>query len=287
MTKISIADTRVRMRPTLKLLQLIEEHKDTINEIPENLAKVLKTNGFHIENSIELLGSDSINKEHIDLKMLRRVEELVDEDLPKTNSPKANHDCKETKETKLIATENFLYLSDLRWLKLWLTQLREKKGLDIFLHDLIDTCGLYLPMNEVIERNPELEARCQRLREQQQNKEYLDMTKNVDSTLKYVPEDTIAYQVKAMNSQMIAVLQFIFSVAAGFVFGFLGLELIFGGIEFGLRLVLGIFCALVIGVAEMYFLLKKLNEEEKAMASLKKSTEPVKKNEKMLKPHSE
>lgn len=285
MTKISIADTRVRVRPTLKLLQLIEEHKDTITEIPENLTKVLKTNGFHIENGIDLLDSDSIKKEHIDLKLLRSVEELLDKDVSKTDSPKANHNC-EDKETELNATENFLYLSDLRWLKLWLTQLREKKGLDIFLYDLIENCRLYLPMNEVIKRNPELEARCQRLREQQQNKEYLDMTKNVDSTLKYVPEDTIAYQVKAMNSQMIAVLQFIFSVAAGFVFGFLGLELIFGGLEFGLRLVLGIFCALVIGVAEMYFLLKKLNEEEKAISSFKNLTDPVK-NEKILKPHIE
>lgn len=193
MTKISIADTRVRVRPTLKLLQLIEEHKDTITEIPENLTKVLKTNGFHIENGIDLLDSDSIKKEHIDLKLLRSVEELLDKDVSKTDSPKANHNC-EDKETELNATENFLYLSDLRWLKLWLTQLREKKGLDIFLYDLIENCRLYLPMNEVIKRNPELEARCQRLREQQQNKEYLDMTKNVDSTLKYVPEDTIAYQ---------------------------------------------------------------------------------------------
>nr|XP_014097681.2 uncharacterized protein LOC106622878 isoform X1 [Bactrocera oleae] len=285
MTKISIADTRVRVRPTLKLLQLIEQHKDTITEIPENVTKVLKTNGFHIENGIDLLDSDSIKKEHIDLKLLRSVEELLDKNVSKTDSPKANHNC-EDKETELNATENFLYLSDLRWLKLWLTQLREKKGLDIFLYDLIENCRLYLPMNEVIKRNPELEARCQRLREQQQNKEYLDMTKNVDSTLKYVPEDTIAYQVKAMNSQMIAVLQFIFSVAAGFVFGFLGLELIFGGLEFGLRLVLGIFCALVIGVAEMYFLLKKLNEEEKAISSFKNLTDPVK-NEKILKPHIE
>lgn len=193
MTKISIADTRVRVRPTLKLLQLIEQHKDTITEIPENLTKVLKTNGFHIENGIDLLDSDSIKKEHIDLKLLRSVEELLDKDVSKTDSPKANHNC-EDKETELNATENFLYLSDLRWLKLWLTQLREKKGLDIFLYDLIENCRLYLPMNEVIKRNPELEARCQRLREQQQNKEYLDMTKNVDSTLKYVPEDTIAYQ---------------------------------------------------------------------------------------------
>lgn len=286
MTKISIADTRVRVQPTLKLLQFIEEHKDTITEIPENVRKVLKTNGFHIESGIELLGSDSIKKENIDLKLLRHVEEVADMDVPKANPPKAKHNP-EDNETELNAAVEFLYLSDLRWLKMWLTELREKKGLDIFLHDLIENCCMHLPMNEIIERNPELEERCQRLREQQQNKEYLDMTKNVDSTLKYVPEDTIAYQVKAMNSQMIAVLQFIFSVAAGFVFGFLGLELIFGGLEFGLRLVLGIFCALVIGVAEMYFLLKKLSEEEKAISSFKKSAQPVKKNEQMLKAHIE
>ncbi|XP_011194749.2 transmembrane protein 199 [Zeugodacus cucurbitae] len=286
MTKISIADTRVRVQPSRKLLQLIEEHKDIITEIPENLKKVLKTNGFHIESGIELLGSDSIKKEEIDLKLLRQVEELLDEDAPKAIPPKANRNSGD-QETELNAGGEFLYLSDLRWVKSWLKQLREKKGLDIYLSDLIENCRLHLPMNEVIERNPELEARCQRLREQQQNREYLDMTKNVDATLKYVPEDTIAYQVKAMNSQMIAVLQFIFSVAAGFVFGFLGLELIFGGIEFGLRLVLGISCALVIGVAEMYFLIKKLNEEEKAISSFKKTTEPVKKNEKILKPHIE
>lgn len=60
---------------------------------------------------------------------------------------------------------------------------------------------------------------------------------------------------------MIAVLQFIFSVLAGFAFGFIGVELIIGNLDFGFRLLLGVICALVIALAEIYFLAKKLNED--------------------------
>lgn len=56
-------------------------------------------------------------------------------------------------------------------------------------------------------------------------------------------------------------MQFIFSVAAGFAFGFIGVELIVGNLDFGFRLLLGIIVALVIALAEIYFLAKKLNEE--------------------------
>jgi len=62
---------------------------------------------------------------------------------------------------------------------------------------------------------------------------------------------------------LIAVAQFIFSVISGFVFGFLGVELIIGDLDFGFRLLLGIICALVIALAEIYFLAKKLIEEER------------------------
>lgn len=67
--------------------------------------------------------------------------------------------------------------------------------------------------------------------------------------------------VKQMNKQMIAVLQFIFSVAAGFAFGFIGLELMIGDLDFGFRLLMGIIIALIIALAEIYFLAKKLNED--------------------------
>lgn len=64
-----------------------------------------------------------------------------------------------------------------------------------------------------------------------------------------------------MNRQLIAVAQFIFSVAAGFAFGFIGVELLVGNLDFGFRLLLGIICALIIALAEIYFRAKKLNEE--------------------------
>lgn len=66
--------------------------------------------------------------------------------------------------------------------------------------------------------------------------------------------------MKQINKQLIAIAQFIFSVITGFVFGFLGIELIIGNLDFGFRLLLGIICALVIALAELYFLAKKLNE---------------------------
>lgn len=64
-----------------------------------------------------------------------------------------------------------------------------------------------------------------------------------------------------MNRHLVAVFQFIMSVIAGFVFGFIGIELLIGNLDFGFRLLLGIICALTIALAELYFLAKKLNED--------------------------
>lgn len=64
-----------------------------------------------------------------------------------------------------------------------------------------------------------------------------------------------------MNRQLIAVLQFIVSVGAGFAFGFIGVELIIGELDFGFRLLLGVICALTIALAEIYFLAKQLADD--------------------------
>lgn len=45
------------------------------------------------------------------------------------------------------------------------------------------------------------------------------------------------------------------------MFGFKGIEWSIGSLDFGFRLLLGVMCALVIALAEIYFLAKKLNEE--------------------------
>lgn len=79
------------------------------------------------------------------------------------------------------------------------------------------------------------------------------------------------FVVKEINKQLIAIAQFIFSVVTGFVFGFLGIELIIGNLDFGFRLLLGIMCALIIALAELYFLAKKLNENLQLETKVKTS----------------
>uniref|UniRef100_A0A182NFZ7 Endoplasmic reticulum-based factor for assembly of v-atpase n=1 Tax=Anopheles dirus TaxID=7168 RepID=A0A182NFZ7_9DIPT len=154
-----------------------------------------------------------------------------------------------------------LSLDDVKWLYGTLHEMRQTDATVPYLHTLLAGCSLKLPENPIQERNPELEARCQRLRKEQEDREYHRMTKNVDSVRKHMPEDTLSYQMKQINRHLIAVAQFLFSVAAGFAFGFIGIELLIGQLDFGFRLLLGIIIALVIALAEIYFLAKKLNEE--------------------------
>lgn len=123
---------------------------------------------------------------------------------------------------------------------------------------------LELPVPDVAPRNPVLEKRCQRLRREQEDREYRSMTKMVDSSRYKEPEESIAYQMKQINRQLIGVVQFVFSVVAGFAFGFSGLELLIGDLDMGFRLMCGISIALVIAVAEIYFLLQHINFSEEA-----------------------
>lgn len=63
-----------------------------------------------------------------------------------------------------------------------------------------------------------------------------------------------------MNRQLIGILQVLISIGTGFVFGFIGLNWVIGPMDPGFRLLLGLFCAAIIGVAELYFFIKKLND---------------------------
>ncbi|XP_035788002.1 uncharacterized protein LOC118464644 [Anopheles albimanus] len=166
-----------------------------------------------------------------------------------------------TDDTKPASMKHCLGLADIRWLFNVLTEMRKVDSTVPFLHVLLADCPLVMPENPVQERNPVLEARCQLLRKQQEERDYNRMTKNVDSIRKHMPEETIGYQVKQINRHLIAVAQFLFSVAAGFAFGFIGIGLIVGQMDFGVRLLLGIVIALIIALAEIYFLAKRLNAE--------------------------
>ncbi|TGZ53413.1 transmembrane protein 199 [Temnothorax longispinosus] len=165
---------------------------------------------------------------------------------------------KKSKKEKIASAT--LKIEDLKWLNGYLKEHRKTATQKIYLHELFDDSDVILPTPKETPRNPELEARIRKLTAQQNAREYQAMTKSIDSVRKFLPEDSIAYQMKEINKQLIAVAQFVFSVIAGFAFGFIGVELIIGDLDFGFRLLLGIICALIIALAEIYFLALKLNE---------------------------
>lgn len=203
---------------------------------------------------------ESIEDPSIKIKPNKKLIEFICKNVKKTSStPPIIIALK--KSTKDKQKDILLKLDELKWLNKYLEEYRTTNMESIYLHELLEEDDIKLPTPKIIPRNPELEARTQKLKAQQDAIKYKAMTKNVDTATMKLPEDSISYQMKQINKQLIAVAQFVFSVLAGFAFGFIGVELIVGNLDFGFRLLLGIICALIIALAEIYFLAIKLNED--------------------------
>jgi hypothetical protein len=97
--------------------------------------------------------------------------------------------------TQKDSDDAHLCLSDIKWLQHQFVTSYDSNKLNSF-HDLIMGCDVKLPQPEVEPRNQELEARIQRLKAEQANREYKAMTKNVDTVRVHEPEETISYQSK-------------------------------------------------------------------------------------------
>lgn len=89
-----------------------------------------------------------------------------------------------------------LKIEDLKWLNKYLKERRKTAKEKVYLHELIDDSDVILPTPKETPRNPELEARIQKLTAQQNAREYQAMTKSIDSVRKFLPEDSVAYQSK-------------------------------------------------------------------------------------------
>ncbi|RUS82352.1 hypothetical protein EGW08_009867 [Elysia chlorotica] len=127
------------------------------------------------------------------------------------------------------------------------------EGETIFLHEMIEGADL-VPQQPVLPpRNPELEARIQKLKIEEENKEYERMTRNVQSRGK----QNFSFQedVKSMNRQMIAMLNFALTVVAGFAFGYKGTELVYGNI-FAMQMMSGLILGTVVFFVDLYFILR-------------------------------
>lgn len=126
---------------------------------------------------------------------------------------------------------------------------------------LLLSCSLNLPSPVFPERNPELEARCLKLKAEQEERDYRAITTNVRRD-RDPQEEPIKKQFKEINNFLLLIVQFVVSVVCSFMFGFLGPYYLYGKTDLGGRLLFGIICAFIVGCADMYFVIRQMLEED-------------------------
>lgn len=94
----------------------------------------------------------------------------------------------QTLKDKLDSEDSLKLLFDeIRWI-------RENLEFSSPFHEWLANCTIELPKPPITPRNPELEARVQRLKLEQQERDYQSMTRNVDSVRVKYPDESIASQ---------------------------------------------------------------------------------------------
>ena len=139
-----------------------------------------------------------------------------------------------------------------------------KTDSDIPFHELLQGCEIVLPEPKFAERNPELEARIQKLKVEQENKEYRQMTSSLTAFgfPKQTSDVSIAKQMKELNNYLLLVFQFVVSVVTAFAAGFLAPYYFYGMLDMGSRLICGVIFAFVVAVADLYFIIRYFLQSE-------------------------
>jgi len=183
-------------------------------------------------------------------------------------------------ELKTSASDNLITNADLRWIGNYMKQVCYSASFFLFdptstkysfqhpdgkhyLHEMVKGCVLELPSpSPPPARSPELENRLKRLRKEQEQRQYDKMVKNVAYTSQANSDESFAAEMKVVNSQLLEVMGFAISLFAAFMFGFVGINYMIGPLDMGVRFLLGVIIALIVAVAELYFLARILGDYE-------------------------
>lgn len=221
MSKGSIKNPAIQIEPSARLIELIKSLKDQKLELTENIHEIY---AFHTkdkhkraitkkvipkesltksENEVleNLSKSDAVDDNKLNECLMKLSLQLGegdgsgDEDIETLSAHKVNKGKSNKSKGKEGSTKKLLLnLNDLKWLHAYLNTKRKSDAAVGYLHEALEGSKLILPQNEIIERNPELEARCKRLRREQEDREYSNMTRNVDCSRQHLPDETISYQ---------------------------------------------------------------------------------------------
>uniref|UniRef100_A0AAQ5ZZA2 Transmembrane protein 199 n=1 Tax=Amphiprion ocellaris TaxID=80972 RepID=A0AAQ5ZZA2_AMPOC len=179
--------------------------------------------------------------------------ENTDSSLPQT--------LREELQELLDKREIKLSFSTARKLKKYL----QDEGHPFYLHELLEDSSLYLP--EVVKppRNPELVARLEKIKAKLANEEYNRITRNVNTQVDS-PEINrngiladFGGQVRSVKALLVTVFNFLVTVVATFACSYMGSQYLFT--EIAARVISAVIAASVVGLAELYVLVRTMEGE--------------------------
>ncbi|XP_038058669.1 transmembrane protein 199-like [Patiria miniata] len=125
----------------------------------------------------------------------------------------------------------------------------------MYLHQLMEGSEVFFPPLPQPKRNPELVARLERLRAEQANREYQQMTKSVSNNIAgNSPIGNVGQELKSVQGQLMNVFNVFLTIVGAFVFGFMAMY--YAGQSLTARVLCGLAVALVVATADLYFLIK-------------------------------
>ncbi|XP_015245381.1 PREDICTED: transmembrane protein 199 [Cyprinodon variegatus] len=137
----------------------------------------------------------------------------------------------------------------------------QDKGQPFYLHQLLEDSSLHLPEVEKPPRNPELVARLEKIKAKLANEEYNRMTRNVN-TQEMNRNGTLAdlgHQVRSVKTVVVTVFNFLVTLVATFGCSYIGSQYLFT--ETAARVISAVIAASVVGLAELYVLVRTVEGE--------------------------
>jgi len=192
----------------------------------------------------------------VQIERTSKIEQLLENTLNKIDNKNSN-DYKQIENILQSKTTKYIPASIIHDAY----KLSDKEN---YLHEILSGCDIFVPAYIEPERNPELNERIERLKAQQANREYDEMTQNVNLNRLYSNKSTDSFMpdMKSMQGQLITVANVFLTIGAAFVFGYKAVEYSIGVKNFVLQVSCGLFCALIVAIADLYFLFKRFNKLE-------------------------
>ncbi|XP_064158161.1 transmembrane protein 199 [Anguilla rostrata] len=137
----------------------------------------------------------------------------------------------------------------------------QNNGYSVYLHQLLEDSTIYLPPVEKPPRNPQLVARLERIKAKLANEEYMRITRNVNTQEinRHGAMADFGREVRSVKAIVVTVFNFLVTVVATFACSYMGSQYVFT--ETAARVISAVIAASVVGLAELYVLVRTMEGE--------------------------